>query len=85
MEIKAYNRAVDPNVENANIQATNNIEAFGGNTTGNQLMGKAVGAIQDQIKAYTDEQIKIDVVNASNEYQEKLNDLLNNPGDRTTH
>lgn len=80
MEIKAYNRAVDPNVENASVQATNNIEAFGGNTTGNQLMGKAVGAIQDQIKAYTDEQIKIDVVDASNKYQEKLNDLLNNPG-----
>ena len=43
MEIKSYNRAVDPNVENANVQATNNVEAFGGNTTGNQLMGKAVG------------------------------------------
>ena len=45
MEIKSYNRAVDPNVENANVQATNNVEAFGGNTTGNQLMGKAVGDI----------------------------------------
>ena len=35
MEIKSYNRAVDPNAENANVQATNNIEAFGGNTRTN--------------------------------------------------
>lgn len=85
MEIKAYNRAVDPNVENANAQATNNIEAFGGNTTGNQLMGKAVGALQGQIQAYVDDQISMKVLDATNEYKKRVNDLLNDPDSGLLH
>lgn len=85
MEIKSYNRAVDPNVENANVQATNNIEAFGGNTTGNQLMGKAVGALQGQIQAYVDDQISMKVLDATNEYKKRVNDLLNNPDSGLLH
>ena len=85
MEIKSYNRAVDPNVENANIQATNNIEAFGGNTTGNQLMGKAIGALQGQIQAYVDDQISMKVLDATNEYKKRVNDLLNDPDNGLLH
>ena len=85
MEIKAYNRAVDPNLENANAQATNNIEAFGGNTTGNQLMGKAVGALQGQIQAYVDDQISMKVLDATNEYKKRVNDLLNDPDSGLLH
>lgn len=85
MEIKAYNRAVDPNVENANVQAVNNIEAFGGNTTGNQLMGKAVGALQGQIQAYADDQISMKVLDATNEYKKRVNDLLNDPDSGLLH
>lgn len=85
MEIKAYNRAVDPNVENANVQATNNVEAFGGNTTGNQLMGKAVGALQGQIQAYVDDQISMKVLDATNEYKKRVNDLLNDPNNGLLH
>lgn len=85
MEIKAYNRAVDPNVENANMQATNNVEAFGGNTTGNQLMGKAVGALQGQIQAYVDDQISMKVLDATNEYKKRVNDLLNDPDNGLLH
>lgn len=85
MEIKSYNRAVDPNVENANAQATNNIEAFGGNTTGNQLMGKAVGALQGQIQAYVDDQISMKVLDATNEYKKRVNDLLNDPDSGLLH
>ena len=85
MEIKSYNRAVDPNVENANVQATNNIEAFGGNTTGNQLMGKAVGALQGQIQAYVDDQISMKVLDATNEYKKRVNDLLNDPDSGLLH
>ena len=85
MEIKSYNRAIDPNVENANAQATNNIEAFGGNTTGNQLMGKAVGALQGQIQAYVDDQISMKVLDATNEYKKRVNDLLNDPDSGLLH
>ena len=85
MEIKSYNRAVDPNVENANVQAANNIEAFGGNTTGNQLMGKAVGALQGQIQAYVDDQISMKVLDATNEYKKRVNDLLNDPDSGLLH
>lgn len=85
MEIKSYNRAVDPNVENANAQATNNIEAFGGNTTGNQLMGKAIGALQGQIQAYVDDQISMKVLDATNEYKKRVNDLLNDPDSGLLH
>ena len=85
MEIKSYNRAVDPNVENANVQATNNVEAFGGNTTGNQLMGKAVGALQGQIQAYVDDQISMKVLDATNEYKKRVNDLLNDPDSGLLH
>ena len=85
MEIKSYNRAVDPNVENANVQAVNNIEAFGGNTTGNQLMGKAVGALQGQIQAYVDDQISMKVLDATNEYKKRVNDLLNDPDSGLLH
>lgn len=85
MEIKSYNRAVDPNVENANVQATNNIEAFGGNTTGTQLMGKAVGALQGQIQAYIDDQISMKVLDATNEYKKRVNDLLNDPDSGLLH
>lgn len=85
MEIKSYNRAVDPNVENANVQATNNIEAFGGNTTGNQLIGKAVGALQGQIQAYVDDQISMKVLDATNEYKKRVNDLLNDPDSGLLH
>ena len=85
MEIKSYNRAVDPNVENANVQAVNNVEAFGGNTTGNQLMGKAVGALQGQIQAYVDDQISMKVLDATNEYKKRVNDLLNDPDSGLLH
>lgn len=85
MEIKAYNRAVDPNTENANVQATNNVEAFGGNTTGNQLMGKAIGALQGQIQAYKDDQISMKVLDATNEYKKRINDLLNDPDSGLLH
>ena len=34
MQIKSYNRAVDPNTIQGQEQAPNNVNAFGGNTAG---------------------------------------------------
>lgn len=79
MQIKSYNRAVDPNTIQGQVQAPNNINAFGGNTAGQEQLTKGLGAVQAQVQGYIDDQINMGVIEASNKYHQGLNDLLNNP------
>ena len=79
MQIKSYNRAVDPNTINGQVRAPSDINAYGGNVSGNRTMMEGLDAVSKQWQAYVDDQINMSVIEASNKYQEGLNDLLNNP------
>lgn len=79
MEIKPYNRAVDGNTVQGQIQAPANAEAYGANTGGSQILEKGLNDARAQLQAYMDDLINLKVVDASNQYQQKINDLLNNP------
>lgn len=79
MQIKSYNRAVDPNTVNGQVRAPADINAYGGNVSGQKTMLEGLDAVSKQWQAYIDDQINMSVIEASNKYQEGLNDLLNNP------
>ena len=79
MDIKPYNRAVDGNTVQGQIQAPANAEAYGANTGGSQILEKGLNDARAQLQAYMDDLINLKVVDASNQYQQKINDLLNNP------
>lgn len=79
MQIKSYNRAVDPNTINGQVRAPADINAYGGNVSGQRTMMEGLDAVSKQWQAYVDDQINMSVIEASNKYQEGLNDLLNNP------
>lgn len=77
--IKAYNRAVEPNTIQGQVQTSSNPTAYGENTSGSQAIIAGLGEAQKQLQGYIDDQISLSVVDASNKYQQGLNDLLNNP------
>lgn len=79
MQIKSYNRAVDPNTINGQVRAPADINAYGGNVSGQRTLMEGLDAVSKQWQAYVDDQINMSVIEASNKYQEGLNDLLNNP------
>lgn len=79
MQIKSYNPAVDPNTIHGSVQAPSDANAYGANTSGSKILQAGLNDVQKQWQAYIDDQISLSVVDASNKYQQGLNDLLNNP------
>ncbi len=79
MIIKTNNRAVDPNTVQGQVQVSSDGNAYGANTSGAQVMQAGLSEAQKQIQAYMEDQITMGVIDASNKYQQGLNDLLNNP------
>lgn len=79
MIIKTNNRAVDPNTVLGQVQVSSDGNAYGANTSGAQVMQAGLSEAQKQIQAYMEDQITMGVIDASNKYQQGLNDLLNNP------
>lgn len=79
MQIKSYNRAVDPNTIHGNVQAPSDANAYGANVSGEKVWQTGLQAVQQQMKAYVDDQINLSVIDAKNKYEQGMNDLLNNP------
>lgn len=79
MQIKSYNRAVDPNTINGRVQAPADINAYGGNVSGQRTLMEGLDAVSKQWQAYVDDQINMSVLDAKNKYEAGMNDLLNNP------
>lgn len=79
MQIKSYNRAVDPNTIHGNVQATSDANAYGANVSGEKVWQTGLQAVQQQMQAYVDDQINLSVIDAKNKYEQGMNDLLNNP------
>lgn len=79
MQIKSYNRAVDPTTIHGNVQATSDANAYGANVSGEKVWQTGLQAVQQQMQAYVDDQINLSVIDAKNKYEQGMNDLLNNP------
>lgn len=79
MQIKSYNRTVDPNTIHGNVQAPSDANAYGANVSGEKVWQTGLQAVQQQMQAYVDDQINLSVIDAKNKYEQGLNDLLNNP------
>lgn len=79
MQIKSYNRAVDPNTIHGNVQAPSDANAYGANVSGEKVWQTGLQAVQQQMQAYVDDQINLSVIDAKNKYEQGMNDLLNNP------
>lgn len=79
MQIKSYNRDVDPNTIHGNVQATSDANAYGANVSGEKVWQTGLQAVQQQMQAYVDDQINLSVIDAKNKYEQGMNDLLNNP------
>lgn len=79
MQIKAYNKSVEPNTINGQVQVSRDANAYGGNTTGSQALGVGLDAVAKQIQGYMDSQISLSALDAKNKYEAGMNDLLNNP------
>lgn len=77
--IKAYNRAVEPNTIQGQVQTSSNPTAYGENTNGSQAIIAGLGEAQKQLQGYVDDQINLSVIDAKNQYEAGMNDLLNNP------
>lgn len=77
--IKAYNRAVEPNTIQGQVQTSSNPTAYGENTNGSQAIIAGLGEAQKQLQGYVDDQINLSVIDAKNKYEAGMNDLLNNP------
>lgn len=77
--IKAYNRAVEPNTIQGQVQTSSNPLAYGENTSGSQAITAGLGEAQKQLQGYIDDQINLSVIDAKNKYEAGMNDLLNNP------
>lgn len=77
--IKAYNRAVEPNTIQGQVQTSSNPTAYGENTSGSQAITAGLGEAQKQLQGYVDDQINLSVIDAKNKYEAGMNDLLNNP------
>ena len=75
MIIKTNNRAVDPNTVQGQVQVSSDGNAYGANTSGAQVMQAGLSEAQKQIQAYMEDQITMGVIDASNKYQQGLNDL----------
>ena len=79
MQIKTYNRAVDPNTIQGQVQTSSDVNAYGGNIAGSNALREGLGEVNKQIQAYVDDQINMSVIDAKNKYEADMNDLLNNP------
>lgn len=79
MQIKSYNRAVDPNTINGQVRAPADINAYGGNVSGQRTLMEGLDAVSKQWQSYVDDQINMSVLDAKNKYEAGMNDLLNNP------
>lgn len=79
MQIKSYNRAVDPNTINGQVRAPADINAYGGNVSGQRTLMEGLDAVSKQWQGYIDDQINMSVLDAKNKYEAGMNDLLNNP------
>lgn len=79
MQIKSYNRAVDPNTIHGNVQAPSDANAYGANVSGEKVWQTGLQAVQQQMQDYVDDQINLSVIDAKNKYEQGMNDLLNNP------
>lgn len=77
--IKAYNRAVEPNTIQGQVQTSSNPLAYGENTSGSQAITAGLGEAQKQLQGYIDDQINLSVIDAKNKYEAGMNELLNNP------
>lgn len=77
--IKAYNRAVEPNTIQGQVQTSSNPTAYGENTSGSQAIIAGLGEAQKQLQGYVDDQINLSVIDAKNKYEAGMNELLNNP------
>lgn len=86
MKLTQFEPQVNLNIEQAKMQVSRDLNAYGGNTQGLSAMGKAIGAAGDIYFKEWQKKQNNDVIDALNEYNRRVDVLMNdeNNGLRVT-
>lgn len=78
MKLESYTPQVSGNVIHGNISSPNLLAAFGGDTSGMNALAGALGKAAETLQAQWIKGQNDNVIDANNEYQRRINDLLYN-------
>lgn len=76
MQLSQFNADVHKNLSQAKVTPITDPNAFGGNTTGLEAMNKTLGIVMDQEQKRWMKDQNDRVIDATNDYQRKINSLL---------
>lgn len=76
MQLSQFNADVNKNLSQAKVKPITDPNAFGGNTTGLEAMNKTLGIVMDQEQKRWMKDQNDRVIDATNDYQRKINSLL---------
>lgn len=86
MKLTQFEPQVNLNIQQAKMQVSRDLNAYGGNTQGLSALGKAIGAVGDIYYKEWQKKQNNDVIDALNEYNRRVDVLMNdeNKGLRVT-
>ena len=76
MQLSQFNADIHKNLSQAKVKPITDPNAFGGNTTGLEAMNKTLGIVMDQEQKRWMKDQNDRVIDATNDYQRKINSLL---------
>ena len=76
MQLSQFNADVNKNLSQAKVKPITDPNAFGGNTTGLEAMNQTLGIVMDQEQKRWMKDQNDRVIDATNDYQRKINSLL---------
>lgn len=79
MKITTYEPSLTPNTLNGEVRGNTDINVVGGMTAGNQATGTLLDEASKQLQLYMDGQIKTSIIDAKNQYEQDMTELLHNP------
>ena len=79
ISFKPYERAVELNTSQARTNVNITPTAYGVDQSGMSNLNKAIGTVASNIQQMEEEKLAIEVTDATNQYNMKVNDVLHNP------
>ena len=79
ISFKPYERAVELNTSQARTNVNITPTAYGVDQSGMSKLNKAIGTVATNIQQMEEEKLAIEVTDATNQYNMKVNDVLHNP------
>ena len=79
ISFKPYERVVELNTSQARTNVNITPTAYGVDQSGMSNLNKAIGTVASNIQQMEEEKLAIEVTDATNQYNMKVNDVLHNP------